>query len=204
MCEKKNAGRVAWVSIKLSEIGQKPVTVARLAAQVGLAPEETVRLLRLVWWERVAVRDGVVHLDATPEGPRRYEVDAGGQAVGSGKGCCVDMYLLALAPGKPVYARASCLTSGIPITVDITPERVVRIDPPTAVVAVTTFDVDLTGGPDRTDAEIGSHQPFFATAEAAADWLATHRLGRRTPMRDCHAEACQLVEWLERRPAPRV
>lgn len=199
--DKVNAARAAWALIKLSEAGTRPVYVGQLADRVGLAPEEALRLLRLTWREQVSVRDGEIRLDTTPNGPRRYRVDAGGQAIGSGKGCSVDMYLLALALGKPIHAQASCPATGTPITIDITPERVERIDPPTAVVAVTNLDFDITGGPDHTDTELCSQQPFFATADAAANWLAAHPDGRLIPVRDFHDEARRLVDWLEATPA---
>jgi len=132
MGDKQNAARVAWATIKLSQVGQRPVSLDRLAAQVGLAIAEAVRLLHLTWQERIDLRDGMIRLDATPAGPRRYQVHAGGRPVGSGKGCSVGMYLLALALGRPIHAEATCPATGTPITVDITPDRVERIDPPTA------------------------------------------------------------------------
>jgi hypothetical protein len=96
MGDKQNAARVAWATIKLSQVGQRPVSLDQLATQLGLTTVETARLLRLTWRARVDLRDGMVRLDATPAGPRRYRVHAGGRPVGAGKGCSVDMYLLAL------------------------------------------------------------------------------------------------------------
>lgn len=110
------------------------------------------------------------------------------------------MYLLALALGRPIHAEATCPATGTPITADITPERVERVDPPTAVVAIVTDDYDITGGPDRTDAEICSQQPFFASPEAAANWVATHPEGRLVPVHDFHTEARHMVERLESKP----
>jgi len=103
------------------------------------------------------------------------------------------MYLLALALGRPIHAEATCPATGTPITVDITPDRVERIAPPTAVVAVASLDADLTLGPDRTDADIGAQQPFFASAQAASRWLAAHPQGRLIPVRSFHAEARRLI-----------
>jgi alkylmercury lyase len=112
------------------------------------------------------------------------------------------MYLLALALGRPVHAEATCPATGTPITVDITPERVDRVDPATAVVAVVDLDVDLTLGPDRTDAEVCAQQPFFASPQAASRWLAEHPQGRLIPVRSFHDEARRLVAWLEATPTP--
>lgn len=203
--DKENAARVAWALIKLSEMGTRRVGLAQVAGRVGLAEDEALRLLRLTWREKLAVRDDEIRLDAGPdpnsEGTRRFRVDADGSPVGSGKGCSVDMYLLALALGKPIHAEATCPTTGEPIVIDVSPDRVERIEPPTAVVAVTNLDFDITGGPDHTDAEMCSQQPFFASTEAAAAWKATHPDVRLIPVRDFHAEARRLVAWLEDTPS---
>jgi alkylmercury lyase len=200
MGDKQNAARIAWATIKLSQMGQRPVSLDQLAIHVSLPAAETARLLRLTWRERVDLRDGMIWLDVTPAGPRRYRVDAGGRPVGAGKGCSVDMYLLALALGRPIHAEATCPASGTSIRVDITPEGVERIDPPTAVVAVVDLDADLTLGLDRIDAEVCVQQPFFASAQAASRWLADHPQGRLIPVRSFHAEARRLVDRLEATP----
>lgn len=122
MSDKQNAARVAWAAIKLSQVGQHPISLEQLTTQLGLEGAETARLLRLVWRERVDLCDGIIRLDVTPAGPRRYRVHAGERPVGAGKGCSVDMYLLALALGRPIHAEATCPATGTPITVDITPE----------------------------------------------------------------------------------
>src|SRR5436190_12700493 len=161
--DKDDAARAAWATIKLSEIGTQPVSLDRVAALAGLPTAETVRLVRLTWRNQVDVRDGMIHLDLESGRPRRYEVEADGQRVGGGRGCGVDMYLVALALGKPVHVSATCPATGAPITADISPERVERVDPPTAVIAIVTDDVDLTGGPDRTDAEVSTQQPLSSS-----------------------------------------
>jgi alkylmercury lyase len=172
MGDKQHAARIAWATIKLSQMGQRPVSLDQLASHVSLPAAETARLLRLTWRERVDLRDGMIGLDVTPAGPRRYRVDTGGRPVGAGKGC----------------------------RVDITPEGVERIDPPTAVVAVVNLDADLTLGLDRIDDEVCAQQPFFASAQAASRWLADHPQGRLIPVRSFHAEARRLVDRLEATP----
>lgn len=112
MGDKQDAARVAWATIKLTQVGRRPVILDQLAIHVGLPVAETAELLRLIWRERVDLHDGMIRLDATPAGPRRYRVHAGGRPVGAGKGCNVDMYLLALALGRPIHAVATCPATG--------------------------------------------------------------------------------------------
>jgi alkylmercury lyase len=200
MGDKQHAAWVAWATIKLTQVGQRPVSPDQLATHVSLPVEETARLLRLIFKQRVDLRDGTIRLDATPSGRRRYRVHAGGRPIGSGKGCSVDMYLLALALGRPIHAEAICPATGTQITVDITHEAVERIDPPTAVVAVVNLDADLTLGLDRIDVDVCTQQPFFASAQAASRWLADHPQGRLIPVRSFHAEARRLVDRLEATP----
>ena len=121
MRDKQNAARVAWATIKLTQGGQRPVSLDQLTTHVGLPAAETARLLRLIWRERVELRDGMIRLDATPAGPRRYRVHAGGRPVGAGKGCSADMYLLALALGRPIHAEARRLVDRLEATPPATP-----------------------------------------------------------------------------------
>jgi alkylmercury lyase len=200
MGDKQNAARVAWATIKLSQAGQRPVSLDQLATQVGLPAAETARLLRLTWRERVDLRDGMVRLDATPAGPRRYRVDSGGRPVGAGKGCSVDTYLLALALGRPIHAEATCPATGTPITVDITPEGVSASTRRPRSSPWSTLTPTSPPGLDRIDADVCAQQPFFASAQAASRWLADHPHGRLIPVRSFHAEARRLVDRLEATP----
>jgi alkylmercury lyase len=178
MGDKQNAARVAWATSKLSQAGQRPVSLERLATQLGLEVPETARLLHLIWQGRIDVRDGMVRLDVAPAGSRRYRVHADGRPVGAGKGCGVDMYLLALALGRPIHAEATCPATATPIRVDLTPDRVERIDPPTAVVAVVNLDADLTLGLDRTPPTSARSSPSSPPRRLAPDgWLNTPRVG---------------------------
>jgi hypothetical protein len=73
--------------------------------------------------------------------------------------------------------------------VDIAPDGVRRIDPPSTVVALLDREVDLTLDPTAPDADICTQQPVFASAAAAAAWVAGDPAGRLVPVRDFHTEA---------------
>jgi hypothetical protein len=199
MDDKRNAARVAWVTIKLSQVAQRPVSLDQLASQAGLEIAETARLLRLTWQERVDLHDGMVRLDATPAGPRRYRVHTGGRPVGAGKAvawtctCWPWRSAVRSTPRRLPGHRHSDHGGHHP-------EGVERIDPPTAVVAVVDLDADLTLGLDRIDADVCAQQPFFASAQAASRWLADHPNGRLIAVRSFHAEARRLVDRLEAAP----
>jgi hypothetical protein len=85
MDDKQNAARVAWATIKLTQAGQRPVSLDQLATHVRLPAAETMRLLELTWQQRIGLRDGIIRLDARPAGPRRYRVHTAGRPVGPGR-----------------------------------------------------------------------------------------------------------------------
>jgi hypothetical protein len=61
--DKQNAARVAWATIKLSHVGQRPVSLDQLATHVGLPAAETARSLRLNRQERIDLHDGMIRLE---------------------------------------------------------------------------------------------------------------------------------------------
>jgi hypothetical protein len=124
MGDKQNAARVAWTTIKLTQVGQRPVSLNQLATHVSLPVAETARLLHLAWQQRVDLRDGIIRLDATPSSRRRYRVHSGGRPIGSGEGCSVDMYLLAqgrLIPVRSFHAEARRLVDRLEAAPPATP-----------------------------------------------------------------------------------
>jgi hypothetical protein len=68
MGDRQNAARVAWATIKLSRVGQRPVSLGQLATQVGLPAGETARLLHLTWQERIDLQAASRWLAEHPKG----------------------------------------------------------------------------------------------------------------------------------------
>ena len=114
---------------------------------------------------------------ATQARPRRTGCTPAGVRPGQ-KGCSVDMYLLALALGRPIHAEATCPVTGTPITGTLPSTGWSASIRPTAVVAVVNLDAELTLGLDRIDADVCAQQPFFASHKPRRDgWLTTPRVG---------------------------
>jgi alkylmercury lyase len=198
--ERTVAARLAWATTKLTGAGRHPVPVARLAAEVGVSAADARRLAASIGF----TLDGeAVVMAWPPAGERRYLVRVGDRVLDSGRGCSVDVFLLAIATGEPVKAESTCPATGKAIRVELTADTVVHVDPPTAVVAtVDLAGVDLTAGLEQVDAAICAHQPFFASADAAAGWLAEHRGGRVYPVSGYLERARLLVAALEDRSRP--
>jgi alkylmercury lyase len=94
--------------------------------------------------------------------------------------CASDALEFPVLLGRPGHVASPCPTTGQIIHIDLTPHRVVHIDPPGAMVsklrpAVAANDVR---------SELCALGHFFADAQAAADWLARYPQGRVVPVAD--------------------
>ena len=174
------AARLAWAAIKLTKAGRHPVGVGRLAATVGMPPAEASRLLALAGF---GVRGELVAVDRALRARRE---------AGRDRGCSTDLFLLAIATGERVHAESRCPATGARIRVELSPDAVLLVDPPSAVVAV----IDGDFGPDLLDT-LCAEQPFFASPVAAQDWLAANPGGRVHPVPVFLAEAHRMAAALD-------
>ncbi len=175
LADRSAAARLAWAALKLSRVGRHPVAVGRLAAAVGLDPADARRLAGMIGF---TVKDDLVRVDATP-----------GTASGLMRGGAVGPFLLAIATGERVHTRDTCPVTGAHIRVELTPERVLLVDPPAAVIAITDMNLDF----DRQESL------YFASADAAAGWAARNPRSRVYPVTEYLAHARHLVASLESR-----
>lgn len=177
--------------LNLTEMGKHPVEIERLAEAIGQSPDEAVALAQQ--WAYVRVADGLIHYD--PEGSpySRYRVKVGTRVLDTG-GCAVDLFWAVLATGASVRAESRCPATGTLIRVDLSPEGVELVEPPGAVVTVLNPRAPVLqemNNVEDADANACSQQSFFASAEAAANWLAAHLDGRIYPVASC-------FEWFRR------
>lgn len=167
---------------RLTNMGEHPVEIERLAAAIRRPPDETVALAQQ--WARVRVKDGRIHFDPASSPFSRYRVEVGTRVMDVG-GCAVDLFWAALAAGVSFRAESKCPTTGTTIRVDLSPDGARRVEPSSTVVAVlhpqASVLQEMSNG-EQADADVCSQQPFFASAEAAASWLAAHSGGRIYPV----------------------
>lgn len=177
--------------LRLASIGERPVEIERLAAAIGRPPEETVALA--LQWARVRVSDGWINLDPESSPFSRYHLEVGTRVLDTG-GCAVDLFWAVLAAGISVRAASTCPATRTTIQVDLSPEGVERAEPPGTVIAVLhprALVLQEMDNVDDADANACSQQPFFASAEAAVNWLAAHPGGRIYPI-------AAFFEWFRR------
>src|SRR6266487_1898948 len=178
--------------IKLTGAGERPVEFERLAATTGRSVDKTLALARQ--FLKVNVQDGLVHLDLSAAGTSaRYRLQIGERTIDVG-GCAPDIVWMALLAGQPVHAEATCPATGTPIWVDLTPDGVERVEPPSTVIALLSPlapQLQQLSSGEQAEAEVCPQQPFFASAEAAAEWQAQHPGGRIFPV-------SEFVAWWRR------
>jgi alkylmercury lyase len=153
----------------------EPVTVERAAAAGGWRVEELrAELARhpgTDWDEQGRIVGLGLTLRPTPH---RFTFD--GQTVYGF--CASDALAFPVVLGRPGVVESRCPVTDRHIRVEVTPSRVVRADPPEAVVSKVR--------PDRAVADVRAEVcalgNFFSSSEAAADWLAHYPQGKVVPI----------------------
>ena len=134
----------------------------------------------------------LVGFGLTPR-PTDYRFIVGGKCLYTW--CASDTLFFTVLLGQKAQVESTCPTTGVPIRVEITPEEVTSVAPLEAVVSQRHRN-DLVG---NLRADICDHGHFFASAAAAAQWLAEHPDGRVLRIPDAFAEcrrACAALGWL--------
>lgn len=157
----------------LTRLGEHPAALDRLALVVGRSVEETTALVRDNTTARI--EDGMVHWDDPFPGEQvRRVLRVGDREVLMKSGCAPDLPLYAGVLDVPFRVEDTCAATGVPIRIDFVPDGYERVDPPETVAVMLPVDhvQEFTGGSfEQIDANVCTSQPFFASAQAAEDWL---------------------------------
>jgi len=160
----------------LTRFGQRPAPLHRLATVLDRPAEETVALLEENTTARI--EDGLAHWDDPFPGDRvRRTIYVGDHEVAMKSGCAPDLFFFAAVLDVPFRVEDTCATTGTPIRVDFVPNGYQRVDPPETVTALVPLGRlrEVSGASyEQINASVCTHQPFFASAEAAQGWLADH------------------------------
>lgn len=92
--------------------------------------------------------------------------------------CASDALLFPVLLRQPGMIESTCPATGQPIRVEVAATHLTAIDPPTAVVS----RIRPEHAVDDLRAEICALGSFFATPDAAADWLAHNPAGQVVPI----------------------
>lgn len=178
------------VTARLTEAGTRPVPIEAVADELHTTNDDVDRIIRTVApaglpSAHVQSRDGYVHFQlVSHDDPPRFIYQIGDRRIPVG-GCAGDPFLFAYGLTEPFTVEATCPTTRTPIRVHFAVGGVTA-EPAEAVLALihpdTTPEAVQSANPDRIDADICLHQPFYASPDAAAGWLATHPGGQILPV----------------------
>src|SRR5215210_1245521 len=138
--------------------GGEPVALEELAAAAGRPLEEVEAALGEQTSAEFDADGRLVGLGLTLRPtPHRYVFD--GRTVFAW--CATDALIFPVVLGRPGVIEATCGSTGQPIRVELTPERVERVDPSTAVVSA----VRPAGELADVRSAICQHGRFFASPQ---------------------------------------
>lgn len=158
---------------------REPVRLEDLAAAGGWSAEEVEAELRRDLWRGIHWSDGGrlagfgLTLHQTPHkitfADATFYTHCAGDALG-----------MPMVLDVSAVIESPCPATGRPVRVELTPHDLVSVDPPEAVISTVPLDGDYTDAV----AEVCGNRNFYASAEAAAEWLAAVPEGRVTPIAD--------------------
>lgn len=151
--------------LKLLSLGQ-PVTVGQLAHATGRPPEALRQALATLpdteYDQAGRIVGSGITLNPTPH---RFTVD-GRQLF---TWCALDTLIFPGVLGRTARVQSPCHATGTPVHLTVEPNKLTQIQPATAMISIVTPD-DLTS----VRSAFCNQVHFFASAEAAAPWLAQH------------------------------
>lgn len=180
---------VTYAVIGLTNFGERSVQSTRLAEVLGRSVSEAEALARQWGWPGTRVEDGLVSVDAErAKSPTRRQVQVGDRRFGV-TGCGTDIFQYAPLVRPSLHLEETCTATGTPIRIVFTPDRVERVDPSDAVLAMShpqelLDQNEAAGDVEDVDANVCVQAPLFSSAEAAQGWLANNPGGRVFPIRE--------------------
>jgi alkylmercury lyase len=166
--------------IRLVATGQ-PVELTELAERSGLAVDRLTSSLRAQPGTDWDERGRLVGFGLTQR-PTAHRFTIEGRELFTF--CAADTLLFAPILGSRAHVESTCPETGQPIHIDLAPDRVLHVDPATAVVSQAALcpTADIR-------ASICDHGHFFASGDAAEPWRRAHTGGHVLPIREFFAIA---------------
>jgi alkylmercury lyase len=203
--DRRNWGTVTYAVIGLTNFGERPVAITRLAEVLGRPVNEAEALARQWGWPGTRVEDGLITVNpGRPRSASRRQVQVGDRRFGV-TGCGFDIFLYAPLVRPGLHLEETCTVTGTPIRIAFTPGRVEHVEPAGAVVSMPSSqgvqaEAKEAGGIEEIDANLCAQAPLYSSAEAAQGWLAAHPGGRVFPVREAW-DLSVLRDWRDRMSA---
>lgn len=173
----------------------RPVTPERAATALDRPVTEAEELLRRLPSAEFDEEGNLVALSLDLR-PTEHRLEIDGRVLYAW--CAVDALAAALSLDKPVHIASYCYATRRPVSIDVAPTHVERVDPAGAVCVaagpIAPTDVDVHRARHNC-----SRGHFFSSAEAAAPFLAQVPPGLIVlPVEDAFTYARRLVGQLDR------
>jgi alkylmercury lyase len=175
-------------AVRLLSDGE-PVTLERLAAAAGSSVDDVEAALRA---QTSAERDDqgrLIGLALTLR-PTPHRVTVAGRTLFAW--CATDTLMIPVILGRPALVESTCPHTGQPIRIELTPDRVERIDPPDAVMTAVRPRGQLADVRTATCA----HGHFFSSIAATAAWTDAHPDGHIYPVEEAFRLDRQVIAQL--------
>lgn len=164
----------------------EPITFGQLATAAGRTTEEIRQALAAMPDTEYDAGGRVLgHGITLNPTPHRYET--GGHTLYTW--CALDTLAFPAILGRPARVTSPCHGTGEPVRLTVEPDRIVSVQPATAVVSLLTPDT-----PESVRTAFCHQIHFFAGPEAAQDWLDEHPGARVLPVADAYEVAGLLVD----------
>jgi alkylmercury lyase len=163
-------------AIRLLSDGE-PVALERLAEAAGWSVEDIEAALTV---QTSAERDDqgrLVGLALTLR-PTTHRVTVDGRTLFAW--CATDTLMVPVVLGRPALVESTCPQTGQAIRIELTPDGVQRVDPPTAVMTA----VRPRGQLADLRSDTCAHGHFFSTIAATAAWTDAHPDGHCYPVEE--------------------
>lgn len=166
-----------------------PVALERLAAAAGSSVEDVEAALRA---QTSAERDDQGRLIgfALTLRPTPHRVTVDGRTLFAW--CATDTLMIPVILGRPALVESTCPHTGRPIRIELTPDRVERIDPPDAVMTAVRPRGQLADVRTATCA----HGHFFSSIAATAARTDAHPDGHIYPVAEAFRLDRQVITQL--------
>ncbi len=108
--------------------------------------------------------------------------------------CATDTLVFPAILGRGAVVESACPVTSRPIRLEVTPDAVVSVDPPTTVVS----QVHPAEAVEDIRGVVCRHGHFFSSPQAASDWAAEHPEGQVLSVSeafDCARAACEALGW---------
>lgn len=175
-------------AIRLLSEGE-PVALDRLAAAAGWSVEDVEAALGA---QTSAERDDqgrLVGLALTLR-PTSHRFTVGGRTLFAW--CASDTLMLPVVLGRPALVESTCPQTGDAIRIELTPDRVERVDPPDAVMSA----VRPAGRLADVRSATCNHGHFFSSVAATAAWTDAQPDGHVYPVEEAFRLDRQVIRQL--------